>query len=61
MTSFAKRPESPFAADGGLDAAPVRNDDDPYRALDELMAVVEMLCPVWPQRDLFRSGPKMLL
>lgn len=23
---------------------------DPFRALDELMVVVEALCPVWPMR-----------
>jgi hypothetical protein len=29
--------------------------DDPYRVLDDLMAVVEALCPVWPPREI--DGP----
>lgn len=29
--------------------------DDPYRVLDDLMAVVEALCPVWPPREV--DGP----
>jgi hypothetical protein len=24
--------------------------DDPYRTLDDLMCVIEALCPVWPQK-----------
>jgi hypothetical protein len=24
--------------------------DDPYAAFDDLMCVMEALCPVWPQR-----------
>ena len=60
MRSFAKRAESPFAADGGLDA-PVRREDDPYRTLDDLMAAVEILCPVWPPRAGFVNRGAMLL
>lgn len=26
---------------------------DPFEALDDLMAVVEALCPTWPQRATF--------
>jgi hypothetical protein len=29
--------------------------DDPYRVLDDLMAVIEALCPVWPPREI--GGP----
>ena len=36
-------------------------EEDPYRALDDLMAVVEVLCPVWPPREGFVDGGKMLL
>jgi hypothetical protein len=60
MNSFAKPAEPPFAAEGGLGAS-VRREEDPYRALDDLMAVVEALCPVWPPRDAFTSGARMLL
>jgi hypothetical protein len=34
--------------------APVPSED-PYRVLDDLMAVVEALCPVWPPREI--DGP----
>jgi hypothetical protein len=35
--------------------------DDPYQALDDLMAAVEILCPIWPPRDAFRVGGNLLL
>lgn len=50
----------PFAAGGGTNRAsqPRR---DPFEALDDLMAVVEALCPVWPERPTFaESGPFLL-
>ena len=57
MSSFAKFPEPPFAADAGL-AAPAYLEQDPYRALDDLMAAVEALCPVWPHRDQITEGAR---
>ncbi len=60
MSFFAKSLESPFAVDGSLDAL-VRRDEDPYRTLDDLMAAVEALCPVWPPREGFVNGGRMLL
>ena len=60
MSSFAKPAEPPFAAEAGL-GAPVRRGEDPYRALDDLMAAVEALCPVWPPRAGFVDGGRMLL
>ena len=60
MSSSAKTLEPLFAADAGL-AAPLRTEQDPYRALDDLMVVVEALCPVWPPREGFVDGGKMLL
>lgn len=60
MSSFAKPAEPPFAADAGL-GAPVRREEDPYRVLDDLMAAVEALCPIWPPRAGFVNGGKMLL
>ena len=60
MKSSAKPSEPPFAANARL--APVMCiEEDPYRALDDLMAVVEVLCPVWPPREGFVDGGKMLL
>ncbi len=60
MSSCAKTAEAPLAAEGGL-SAPVRVEDDPYRALDLLMAAVEALCAVWPRRDALGAGGRMLL
>ena len=60
MSFFVKSAEPPFASDGGLDA-PMRHAEDPYLALDDLMAAVEALCPVWPQRDRAAPGGTMLM
>lgn len=60
MNSFVKPVEAPFAAEGGVAPSP-RIEDDPYRALDDLMAAVEALCPVWPRREPFIVGGRMLM
>ena len=60
MRSFAKSAEPLFAAEAGSQA-PVRTGGDPYQALDDLMAVIEALCPVWPPRSEFIEGGRMLL
>jgi len=61
MTSSITSAESPIAAGAGLCPAPARHYEDPYKALDDLMAAVEALCPEWPARPLFVDGGKMLL
>jgi hypothetical protein len=43
-----------LAGDGGVKIIPV-SSRDPYEALDDLMAVVEALCPRWPARELFKT------
>lgn len=60
MSFYVKPAEPPFAAEAGL-SAPVRREEDPYRVLDDLMAAVEALCPVWPPRAGFVDGGRMLL
>jgi len=61
MSSSRPCAEPPFAAEGGL-AAPLRSPPpDPYRALDDLMAALEALCPVWPPRERFADGGAMRL
>lgn len=60
MNSLQKSPDAPIAAYDGLEPL-VQFVADPYLALDDLMAAVEALCPVWPQRELFVDGGKMLL
>jgi hypothetical protein len=41
-------------ADGGV-AVPLPSERDPFEALDDLMAVMDVLCPQWPARKSF--GP----
>lgn len=60
MDFSAKSTEPPLAAEGGL-AAPEQHAADPYAALDDLMAVVEALCPVRPERPLRVKLGEMLL
>jgi hypothetical protein len=47
-------PSPVLVADGGLPAVP-RITCDPFEALDDLMTVVEALCPMWPPRE--TGGP----
>jgi hypothetical protein len=42
--------EAPLAASGGL-CDPPSLQRDPFVAWIELMEVVEMLCPHWPERE----------
>ena len=37
--------------------AKIESDRDPYETLDDLMTVVEALCPEWPRREPF-TGKK---
>jgi hypothetical protein len=55
-----KSTDALLAAEGGVQV-PANRQEDPYRALDELMAVVEALCPEWPQRDVFKNDSRYLL
>lgn len=43
-----------IAGGGGLET-PVPSSRDAYEILDDLMAVVEALCPRWPDRETFRQ------
>ena len=60
------KPNSPstseplLVADGGVSTMPV-GIRDPYEALDDLMVVVEALCPRWPQRETFKTDGVWLL
>jgi hypothetical protein len=42
-------------------AAPTHPPEDPFAALDDLMCVIEALCPVWPQRPLSTDMNFMIL
>jgi hypothetical protein len=60
MNSSTKSTDQPFAAEGGLRRVPKR-EEDPFRALDDLMVVVEALCPKWPERRPFERTGDMRL
>lgn len=60
MNYFAKSTEPLSAGDAGVNDFGHR-EEDPFRTIDDLMAVVEALCPVWPERDAFVNGGRMLL
>ncbi len=54
-------PSTPhLAADGGVIEAS-QDGREPYAALDDLMVVVEALCPQWPARATFGPMPDMRL
>jgi hypothetical protein len=52
--------DQPLVGSGGVKTRPTVHGD-PYKALDDLMVVVEQLCPVWPPRELFSSTGLWLL
>lgn len=54
MSSSEKSTDAPIIAEGGVNV-PSPAPADPYQALDELMAVIEELCPVWPPRPTFTN------
>ena len=54
MSSSEKSTDVPLVAEGGV-TSPVAAPADPFQALDDLMAVVEELCPVWPPRPTFTN------
>ncbi|HEX9627383.1 MAG TPA: hypothetical protein VGA00_10650 [Acidiferrobacterales bacterium] len=60
MNSYAKPTEHFFAGSGGI-VAPVSGERDPFELLDDLMVVVEALCPAWPQRDTFENAVRLRL
>jgi hypothetical protein len=53
--------QQPFAADAGIAHVPAASSRDPFDALDDLMTVIEALCPVWPNRELFPSNDRFLI
>lgn len=53
---------SPLAGpDAGGVAVAADSEREPYEALDDLMSVVEALCPQWPPRGIFQGSEKFLL
>jgi hypothetical protein len=54
MSSFEKSADVHMVAEGGV-TAPITAPVDPFQALDDLMVVIEELCPVWPEREPFAN------
>jgi len=54
--SAPTNPEPPFVRDGGLPPSRAPIARDPFDALDDLMTVVEALCPQWPERKTFSGS-----
>jgi hypothetical protein len=44
-----------LASAGGISEAPA-DSRGPFEVLDDLMQVIESLCPTYPQRDTFADG-----
>jgi len=42
----------PLSSDRG-EGLPSADTRDPFEVLDDLMQVIEALCPMWPERELF--------
>jgi hypothetical protein len=53
--------EQPFATNGGMAHVPATTSRAPFEALDDLMTVIEALCPVWPNREIFSSTDRFLI
>jgi hypothetical protein len=51
---------APLAGSGGV-VVISRSEREPYETLDDLMSVVEALCPIWPIRGTFHDTHKFLL
>lgn len=49
------RPRDIIAAEGGV-TAPIESARDPYERLDDLMVVIEALCPKYPERESFTGN-----
>ncbi len=60
MNSSEKPPDPPFAAEAGIPSLVARSEDG-LRELDDLMVVIEALCPRWPPREPFAPSTTLLL
>jgi hypothetical protein len=51
-TQSENRARDIIAGEGGV-TTPIESDRDPYERLDDLMVVMEALCPRYPEREPF--------
>jgi hypothetical protein len=61
VTRISRAASGFAAADGGMAHVPATTGRDPFEALDDLMTVIEALCPVWPNREIFSSTDRSLI
>jgi hypothetical protein len=59
--SHGSAPRRDLLAGGGGIRVRVQPMRDPFEALDDLMVVVEALCPTWPGRESFGPMPDVRL
>jgi hypothetical protein len=52
--------DQPPTLKGGIASSPICARE-PYEALDDLMVVIEQLCPRWPRRGTFKADGLWLL
>jgi len=60
MNSSRKSADAAFAGGGGI-VLPVNSERDPLEALDDLMIVIEELCPARPHRETFEKAADLRL
>lgn len=53
--SSSKQPLHPLVIEGGSNSA-IPDLRDPFEVLDDLMHVIEALCPTYPPRDTFTDS-----
>jgi hypothetical protein len=56
----SKTQNYPFVGEGGIPYV-ADTTRDPFAALDDLMTVIEALCPTWPPREPTKDGGHWLL
>lgn len=54
MSSSEQQPH-PLASAGGISGSP-KDSRGPFEVLDDLMQVIEALCPTYPERDTFANS-----
>jgi hypothetical protein len=57
--SESPEPTTPLAGAGGIVVTAAERE--PYEALDDLMNVIEALCPTWPSRRMFSVTGEFLM
>ena len=59
--SESPAPATPLADAGAAGIVVTVIEREPYEALDDLMNVIEALCPTWPSRRMFSVTGQFLM